>query len=72
MSIDFWQMFEQRYHCDYVIQIRKYDRVTDIVKTPVGNGHFWSAYEVQPHGHFEPVAARLLSMPLAKRHPEES
>jgi len=39
-------MFEQRYHCDLVIQIRKYERVTDIVKQPIGMGDFWAAYEV--------------------------
>ena len=65
-------MFEQRYHCDYVIQIRKYDRVGDIIKQAVGIGSYWSAYEVQPHGHYEPIAKRLLSLPLSKRHSEES
>jgi len=26
LSSDFWKMFEHRYHCDYVIQIRKYEK----------------------------------------------
>lgn len=35
ISIEFWKMFEDRYHCDHVIQIRKYDNIEHIIGTPV-------------------------------------
>lgn len=45
LSIDFWHMFERRYHCDYVIQTRKYEKVADIIRPPLNVGKVWSVYK---------------------------
>ena len=55
-----------------VIQIRKYDNIVDLIKQPVGIGKIWSAYEVQPGSHYEPIKRELEKMPLEKRHMAES
>lgn len=46
ISVEFWKMFEDRYHCDHVIQIRKYDNIEQITGAPIAQGPTFSAFEV--------------------------
>ena len=46
LSHDFWQMFNSRYSCDMVVQIRKYNDVNKLVKEPIDTGDVWSAMAV--------------------------
>ena len=43
LSRDFWMLFESRYHCDVVIQIRKYSDIGSLVKKTILTGETWSA-----------------------------
>jgi len=65
ISKDFWQMFESRYHCDVIIQIRKYTTNKYLLPKPIRVGEVWSAYPVDLDGHYDPIKARLEAMPIA-------
>ena len=45
LSTHFWHMFESRYHCDIVIQIRKYDDLKLIRKEVIKEGQVWAALQ---------------------------
>ena len=52
-------MFESRYHCDVIIQQRKYHSNKHITKKPIKLGEVWSAIPVDLDSHYEPIKGQL-------------
>ena len=59
ISKEFWKMFESRYHCDVIIQQRKYHSNKHITKKPIKLGEVWSAIPVDLDSHYEPIKGQL-------------
>ena len=72
LSRDFWHMFESRYHCDIVVQIRKFSDILSLVKEPIIEGECWSAFQPQLESHWEPMLKKLRETPVQNRHGVES
>ena len=71
LAHDFWAMFADKFGCDYVIQVRKYDRIESIVKQPTVAGLIYSAYNIIDGAHFEPMKKKLESMNIKERCEKE-
>jgi len=65
-------MFETRYSCDVVIQIRKYNENSQLMRDPLQSGAMWTALHIDPTIHYEPMVDVVKDLTFEKRLEIES